>query len=221
MDGTGDTESRSKKTSISFISSIFRRTISFSESTANETESLETTRSRQRSTSESIVDDFHMDDIESSKDFNDIETSRRRSNSSVDECNLSSSESNLRTSFNLSRILMGSRSNQAISATSVGASQSSTSQEASELQAESSNDRGISAVDNDSNSSLQPSLLLSENVSQNDHINSRLLGAFLSRINNVAASLVDPTGKGDTGLVYTDDPVMDRILKRTEGLKDN
>ena len=52
-------------------------------------------------------------------------------------------------------------------------------------------------------------------TSQNDHINKRLLSSFLTRINSMATNIMDPNGTGETvGQVYTDDVMMDRILRR-------
>uniref|UniRef100_A0A7M5UML0 Uncharacterized protein n=1 Tax=Clytia hemisphaerica TaxID=252671 RepID=A0A7M5UML0_9CNID len=54
-------------------------------------------------------------------------------------------------------------------------------------------------------------------TSQTDHINKRLLSSFLTRINSMATNIMDPNGTGDTvGQVYTDDVMMDRILRRVD-----
>lgn len=54
-------------------------------------------------------------------------------------------------------------------------------------------------------------------ISQTDHLNRKLLGSFLNRINSMASSFIDPSGTGQTlGQVYTDDVMMDRIIRRVE-----
>lgn len=54
-------------------------------------------------------------------------------------------------------------------------------------------------------------------ISQTDHLNRKLLGSFLERINSMATSFIDPSGNGQTlGQVYTNDVMMDRIIRRVE-----
>jgi len=54
-------------------------------------------------------------------------------------------------------------------------------------------------------------------ASQTDHINKRLLTSFLTRINSMATNFIDPSGTGENvGQVYTDDVMMDRILRRVD-----
>jgi hypothetical protein len=54
-------------------------------------------------------------------------------------------------------------------------------------------------------------------TSQTDHINKRLLTSFLTRINSMATNFIDPSGTGENvGQVYTDDVMMDRILRRVD-----
>ena len=54
-------------------------------------------------------------------------------------------------------------------------------------------------------------------VSQTDHLNKRLLSSLLTRMNSFATNFIDPNGTGETvGQVYTDDVMMDRILRRVD-----
>lgn len=54
-------------------------------------------------------------------------------------------------------------------------------------------------------------------ISQNDHLNKRLLSSLLTRMNSFATNFIDPNGTGEAvGQVYTDDVMMDRILRRVD-----
>ena len=54
-------------------------------------------------------------------------------------------------------------------------------------------------------------------ITQNDHLNKRLLNSLLTRMNSFATNFIDPNGTGEAvGQVYTDDVMMDRILRRVD-----
>ena len=62
---------------------------------------------------------------------------------------------------------------------------------------------------------------MTRETSQTDHINKRLLESFLTRINNVAATFIsgaDNHSVQSAPGVFTDDALMDHILRRVESL---
>lgn len=67
------------------------------------------------------------------------------------------------------------------------------------------------------NSSFQETSIPEREISQTDHLNKRLLSSLLTRMNSFATNFIDPNGTGETvGQVYTDDVMMDRILRRVD-----
>ena len=77
--------------------------------------------------------------------------------------------------------------------------------------------RGAGHIPGGSHTDAEKNISSTHEITQNDHLNKKLLTAFLARINGVAEKIIDPSGKGETlGKVYTDDVMMDRILRRVD-----
>ena len=67
------------------------------------------------------------------------------------------------------------------------------------------------------NPNFQQATSSEREISQTDHLNKRLLSSLLTRMNSFATNFIDPNGTGETvGQVYTDDVMMDRILRRVD-----
>lgn len=200
---TRDTSSSSlsnRNRGSSFISSIFRRTVSLSEST-NEAEIVtHTTPGRLRGFSESSLSDFDDDDALTIHG-NDVNRLHHRTTTDTTDGNSSSFANPQRQrSLSLSGLLLGQHNLPDVS-TGINAS---TVIEAAATE------------DNNSDNSQ------SRETTQTDHLNKKLLDSFLTRINSMASNIFDPTGTGDTsGQVYTDDVMMDRILRRIDSNPNN
>jgi len=190
----------------SFLSSIFGRSISISESTTTDYPPefvVGQTGGRQRGYSESSLEDFD-DDIRSP------DLLRQRSTTTTDGSAISADRPRPR-SLTLSAMLLGSRTPESLSNPTSPITVTDPTHSLTD-QNNQTNDSGVSVSQVNSTASRE--------TSQTDHLNKKLLNSFLTRINSVAATIIDPSGSGEgIGQVYTDDVMMDRILRRVEGDK--
>lgn len=212
---TGGTLRRS-----SLISSIIGRTFSLSEDdSVNPETTTSLSKSRTRGFSESSLVGLRLEDDHKNEMMNN-EITKSRATSLTESGDFREDSQKQRHSFTLSTLLLGQRTKSLFgnSSFSVTSKRSETSTPEVAALAE---DSGIFIKQSDSEASnpedAEKNNSSTHEITQNDHLNKKLLTAFLARINGVAEKIIDPSGKGETlGKVYTDDVMMDRILRRVD-----
>ena len=212
---TGGTLRRS-----SLISSIIGRTFSLSEDdSVNPEITTSLSKSRTRGFSESSLVGLRLEDDHKNEMMNN-EITKSRATSLTESGDFREDSQKQRHSFTLSTLLLGQRTKSLFgnSSFSVTSKRSETSTPEVAALAE---DSGIFIKQSDSEASnpedAEKNNSSTHEITQNDHLNKKLLTAFLARINGVAEKIIDPSGKGETlGKVYTDDVMMDRILRRVD-----
>ena len=212
---TGGTLRRS-----SLISSIIGRTFSLSEDDrVNSETTTSLSKSRTRGFSESSLVGLRLEDDHKNEMMNN-EITKSRATSLTESGDFREDSQKQRHSFTLSTLLLGQRTKSLFgnSSFSVTSKRSETSTPEVAALAE---DSGIFIKQSDSEASnpedAEKNNSSTHEITQNDHLNKKLLTAFLARINGVAEKIIDPSGKGETlGKVYTDDVMMDRILRRVD-----
>lgn len=212
---TGGTLRRS-----SLISSIIGRTFSLSEDdSVNPETTTSLSKSRTRGFSESSLVGLRLEDDHKNEMMNN-EITKSRATSLTESGDFREDSQKQRHSFTLSTLLLGQRTKSLFgnSSFSVTSKRSETSTPEVAALAE---DSGIFIKQSDSEASnpedAEKNNSSTHEITQNDHLNKKLLTTFLARINGVAEKIIDPSGKGETlGKVYTDDVMMDRILRRVD-----
>lgn len=206
----------------SLISSIIGRTFSLSEGDSDNPETRTSlSKTRTRGFSESSLEGLKLEDDDKNEMINS-EITKSRATALTENGVFREDNQKQRHSFTLSTLLLGQRTksssllgNSSFSVTSKG-SETSTPEVAA-----SAEDSGIFIKQSDSEASnpedAEKNISRTHEITQNDHLNKKLLTSFLARINGVAEKIIDPSGKGETlGKVYTDDVMMDRILRRVD-----
>ena len=205
----------------SLISSIIGRTFSLSEDgSVNPETTTSLSKSRTRGFSESSLERLRLEDDNKNEMMNN-EITKSRATSLTESGDFREDNQKQRHSFTLSTLLLGQRTKSSLFGNSSFSVTSKRSETSTPEVAAIAEDSGIFIKQSDSEASnpedAEKNISSTHEITQNDHLNKKLLTAFLARINGVAEKIIDPSGKGETlGKVYTDDVMMDRILRRVD-----
>ena len=205
----------------SLISSIIGRTFSLSEDDSVDLETRTSlSKTRTRGFSESSLEGLKLEDDNKNEMMNN-EITKSRATTLTESGVFREDNPKQRHSFTLSTLLLGQRTKSSLLGNSSFSVTSKVSETSTPQVAASAEDSGIFIKQSDSEASnpedAEKNISRTHEITQNDHLNKKLLTSFLARINGVAEKIIDPSGKGETlGKVYTDDVMMDRILRRVD-----
>lgn len=229
-DNSSSPDNGSRPRSISYLSTLFRRTASISESWTPQS-SAQDSGGNQRRFSESSLSETDSSEVPSILTLDDDavadddsllpETTRSTHRRLYRSETLPVDGDGNQTAYDQ----LGHNRPRANSLTALLHSSEGAQQSATVLGSSSSgikeNDSHESGIFQSSNRDISGGGVdtVTRETSQTDHINKRLLESFLTRINNVAATFIsgtdNPSVQSAPG-VYTDDALMDHILRRVE-----